>query len=328
MDMHSKLLEKLVETHHVYRRILKAIDLDKLLRPLESLYSDTGTPGEPVMRGFKCLLLQHWENLSDRQLERYLKDSLAAKWFCRFGLEDSTPDHSYFGKLRKRIGVERLAELFNSVVQALTDSGHVGNVFHFVDASQVLSKINLWEARDKAIADRENQERNDDGAPKMNNSNVSKYCADPDARFGCKGKKNFWFGYKKHLRVDMREGMITKVAVTPANTPDGRAFLEEKLCPDQGMVFLDKAYDSETVYLEINSKGCASGIIKRNNRKDKNRALDRWRSSVRMPFEGTFSKLPKRTRYRGKPKVLFQQYFQALVHNFKRLIVIEQRVAA
>ena len=36
------------------------------------------------------------EDLSDRELERYLSDSNAAKWFCEFGLMEKTPDHSFF----------------------------------------------------------------------------------------------------------------------------------------------------------------------------------------------------------------------------------------
>ena len=62
--------------------------------------------------GFKCLLIQFYEDLSDRQMENALKDNSPMKWFCGFGLLDRTPDHSYFGKMRKRIGTKKLAELF------------------------------------------------------------------------------------------------------------------------------------------------------------------------------------------------------------------------
>jgi|GEM_PF-7081721 len=41
-----------------------------------------------------------------------------------------------------------------------------------------------------------------------------------------------------------------------------------------------------------------------------------------MPFEGTFSKLNHRTRYRGKTKVLFQCFMEAIVHNLKKAIKI------
>ena len=46
------------------------------------------------------------------------------------------------------------------------------------------------------------------------------FSADKQARFGCKGKQKFWFGYKGHGGVDMRSGFIEKAAVTPANVSE------------------------------------------------------------------------------------------------------------
>ena len=44
------------------------------------------------------------EDISDRELERYLQENNAAKWFCDFSLTEKTPDHSVFSRIRKRIG--------------------------------------------------------------------------------------------------------------------------------------------------------------------------------------------------------------------------------
>ena len=68
----------------------------------------------------------------------------------------------------------------------------------------------------------------------MNNANIGDYSADKDARFGCKGKDKFWFGYKRHVAVDMKHGIINNVAVTPANVADDKGL--ELGCPDGGMV--------------------------------------------------------------------------------------------
>jgi len=322
-DFYQDLLERLVPGDHIYRKLEKLLDFSELLKPLHELYSHRGKPGEPLERGFKALLLQFWEDLSDRQLERFIFENNTARWFCGYGLESSTPDHTYFCKLRRRIGEKKLTEIFNSVTEALKRSGHVGNVFHFVDASALRSKVAIWKARDQAIADKENNEKDDDGNPKMNNKNISNYSSDPDARFGCKGKDKFWVGYKRHNRVDMKHGLITKVAVTPANTPDAQALIDEDLCPDQGMVFLDKGYDSDEVNKELQRNACANATIQKNNRKSKNRDLDRWRSAVRMPFEGIFSKQDRHARYRSKPKVMFQATMEALATNLKRMLQIE-----
>lgn len=323
-DFYDGILEKMVSQDHAYRKIKEAVDFETLVKPLEKLYSKNGTKGEPIERGFKCLLIQYWEDLSDRQLERYVRENMAMRWLCGYKLDETTPDHSYFGKLRKRIGLEELSKIFQSIVEQLKEAGYVGNIFHFVDASSLLSKVNLWEARDKAIKDRENKEKDEDGNKKMNNKNVSKYSSDKEAKFGCKGKKKFWFGYKRHVRVDMRNGIITKTVATSADIPDARAFVEEELCPDQGMVFLDKGYDSNSVSEEIEQNNCANATIQKINRKTKNKDLDRWRSGVRMPYENVFRNLRKTARYRGKPKVGFQITFEAIAYNLKRLIKIHE----
>lgn len=325
MDFEDEVLESVVKSDHAYRKLLKQINFHKLVKPLENLYSKTGTPGEPIARGFKALLLQHWEDLSDRQIERYLTENLPAKLFCGYKLREKTPDHSYFGKLRKRIGLENLSKLFNKVIEQLEKLGYLGNVFHFVDASSLLSKVNVWEARDKALSDKENTEIDEEtGNKKLNNKNIGKYSSDKDARFGCKSSKNFWFGYKRHNVVDMKHGMITQVSITDASIPDFKAFITEKLCPDGGMVFMDKGYDYEAVYEELEKNNCANAIIKKNNRKDKNRSLDKWRSSVRMPYENVFKIQSKIARFKGKIKVTFQAILDALVHNLKRLLNINR----
>ena len=54
----------------------------------------------------------------------------------------------------------------------------------------------------------------------------------------------------------------------------------------------------------------------------KNKDLDRWRASVRPPFEGVFSKFKKQARYRGHAKVQLQFFMDGIVHNVKRLIAI------
>lgn len=114
-------------------------------------YSNLGRAGYPIETGFKALLLQYMEDLSNREAERFLEENLAGKLFCGFGLKDPTPNHTYFVDLRQRIGTERLADLFNKVRGALMRQGLIREVFTFVDATQLASKLSTWEERDKAI---------------------------------------------------------------------------------------------------------------------------------------------------------------------------------
>ena len=77
----------------------------------------------------------------------------------------------------------------------------------------------------------------------------------------------------------MGHGMITKVAVTPANIPDGRAI--GLVLQRGGMVFADKGYCTTPAQQAIRAHGCHSGAIKKINMHGKNKDLGRWLTSVR-----------------------------------------------
>ena len=65
---------------------------------------------------------------------------------------------------------------------------------------------------------------------------------DKDARIGCKAKNKFWFGYKRHQRVDMKSGIITKIKITSANQTDAKAGID--ILREQRMIVADKVYDT------------------------------------------------------------------------------------
>ena len=307
----EEILEKLVSEDHAFRQLNELVNFAEIVSPYYRLYSEIGAAGIDILKGFKCLLVQFWEDYSDREMERALKDNIAVKWFCGFELLEATPDHSYFGKLRQRIGAKNIADIFNKVNDILRQKGYFGDVFKFIDASSVVSKTALWKERDEAIKA---------GEEKLNNLVVAKYAADKDARWGAKSKNNIWFGYKRHHSVDMRFGLIDKLAVTPANVLDFKALAN--ICPENQMIFMDKLYDCKTADLVLKIKNCAGATIRKNNNKNKNRDLDRWRSGIRMPFEGCFSKLRKRAKFRGRAKVTMQCFFEAICHNLKKSVSI------
>lgn len=320
LDIHSELLESLVREDHPYRKILEIVNFSTLLMPLHSLYSDLGQSGLCIEKGFKALLLQHAEDLSYRELEKYIQENLAAKLFCGFGLKEETPDYSTFCKLKQRIGVEKLTELFNGVVQQMREKNIVSDTFTFVDTTAIVSKIALWDERDKAI---------EEGLEKLNNSNVEKFAADKDARFGAKSKSKFWFGYKGGVSVDVKNGIVTDVIATPANITDDKVL--KCILPLSGAILADKGFDTNEIMNLLEQKGLHSMIIKKNNRKDKNKNLDYFITRLRSPFEGIFTCLTckknkggyMRTYYRGLDNINFQITFKALACNLFRLAKIK-----
>ena len=155
-----------------------------------------------------------------------MRENTAAKWFCKFTLSDKTPDYSLFTHVRSRIGSKRLSLLFSDMREKLKEPGLMSEVFTFVDATHLISKANLWEERDKAIAQK---------MEKLNNETLPKVAVDKQARMGCKGKNKYWYGYKGHVSVDMQSGLINKVATTLANVTDAQRM--KHICPSQGSLW-------------------------------------------------------------------------------------------
>ena len=307
-------LEDLVSSTHIYRKFLNLWNLDLVRLELEKLEAESGYKGYGIFRIFLCLLLQFLEDLSDRELERFIAESNAARWFCQFGLVDKTPDHSVFGRVRSRIGTSKLSKIFALLRDQLKSQGYMSEVFTFVDATHLISKVGLWKERDKAIELK---------LESLNNKTLEKVAFDKDAKFGAKSKDKIWFGYKQHTSVDMQSGMINKVAITSANVIDSKGF--KHAAPNQGAVYADKGYCDKNARQAALTKGLHLCAIKKNNMKGKNRDLDSYYTKLRAPFESVFSKQNKRVRYRGIAKNQFSAFMQAITFNFKRLVVLSQQ---
>lgn len=304
-------LEDLVPDDHNYRKFCDLWNFTFVGKKLKKLEKANPYKGYGMLRLFKCLLLQFMEDLSDRELMRYLQENNAGKWFCGFNLCEKTPDYTVFTKIRQRIGTKLLSELFSNMRDQLKAVGYMNEVFSFVDATSLIAKANLWKERDEAIKQKYD---------KLNNEVLPKVAADTQARIGCKGKDKYWYGYKRHVSVDMQSGLINKIATTPANASDSQGF--KHVCPEGGAAYMDKAYCTQAVKQAAARKQCHVAAIKKNNMKGKNKDLDRWYSSIRAPYESTFSKHNKRVRYRGVAKNQFAAFMEAICFNLKKLVAL------
>ncbi len=308
-------LDQLIDKNHNYRKFKELWDLNPVKKELEKIEIAKGADfkGYGIFKLFLCLLVQFMENLSDRELEESLKSNLASKWFCEFGLLDKTPDYSLFTRIRAKIGTNKLSKIFNILRDQLRAKGYMSEVFTFVDASHLISKASLWEERDKAI-----KEKYD----KLNNEVLPKIARDKEANFGCKGNNKFWYGFKKHTSVDMKSGMINKVAITKASTIDSKGM--KHVIPNQGAVYADKGYCDKNAKEAAAKRNLHLAAIKKNNMKNKNKDLDKFYTKLRSPYERVFSKTSHRTRYLGIAKNQFTAFMEAIAHNLKRMVVLNE----
>jgi IS5 family transposase len=307
MEMVS--VEQLMAKKHSYRKLKELLDFERIEKSVKVKTSELGAEGYGKERLIMCLILQFMEDLSDREFERFIAENIAAKWFCGFVLLEKTPDFTTVCKFRNLTGTKQMGNLFGEVKHQMRAKNCCSEVFTFVDSSALISKLSLWEERDKAITA---------GYEKLNNEVLPKGSADPEAKIGAKSKKKFWYGFKKHVAVDMQSGMITKVAVTPANVTDADG--ARHVLPRSGAVTGDKGYVG--AIREMLRRGLHPMVIKRNNMKDKNVDLDRWITKLRCPYECVFSKQNNRVRYKGVVKNQGAEFMHAIAYNFRRLLML------
>ena len=76
----------------------------------------------------------------------------------------------------------------------------MSKVFTFVNPLLLIARASIWTEQDKAIKARYD---------KLNNEVLPKIARYKDAHIGYKGKDKFWYGFKKHVSVDMQSGLAT-----------------------------------------------------------------------------------------------------------------------
>lgn len=308
MEMVS--VEQLVHPQHTYRRLKSLLEFPQIVKTARLPKFAVGAIGFGQERLMLCLILQFMEDLSDREMERFLSENVAGKWFCGFSLSEKTPDFTTLCKFRSFVGTKNMGRIFAEVKRQLQEQGHCSEVFTFIDATALVSKMSLWEERDEAIKQ---------GYEKLNNEVLpNSKTADHDAKIGAKSAKKFWYGFKKHVGVDMQSGMINRVAVTPANVTDAEG--AKHVMPRSGAACTDKGYVGSIS--EMKRRAVHPMVILRDNMKNKNRDLDRWLTKLRSPYEGVFSQQNKRVRYRGTVKNQGAEFLYAVAFNFRRLLVL------
>lgn len=300
-------IKTLLKSNDRFTLIEGLINFDAIAQTLTHLYPKNGAPSIEVERSLRILIVQYLQDISDREMEDLLLDSLRTKYFCKYDLEEKVPDHSHLSRFRKRLGVETVQSIFNQINDQLNRIGLIGHVFSFIDGSSIKAKEHLWKERDKAIQE---------GEKLLNNAVVAKHAKDKEARIGSKGKDNFWFGYKRHVEVDMRHGIILNAHVTPANILDHQAI--DPIVPENKIVYMDKGYDTKRVDELLESHGSEPATIRMKNSKKADAKASAYRSKLRMPFESTFSKCSKKTRYRGLEKTMIQVFLESIAHNLKK----------
>lgn len=195
----------------------------------------------PALAMFKVLLLQRWHGLSDPEMEAALADRLSFLRFAGFSLGDPTPDHATIWRFREKLSALRLIEpLLAETNRQLEKAGLVVKQGTLIDATLVRSAARR---------------------PRMSEPKTSP--VDKDARFGTTNERGrYEFGYKMHVAVDAGSQLVRDMTVTSGNEQEV-AIAPQLLARAAGVVYADRAYDSDGLRRELDRRGLGDGLMRR-----------------------------------------------------------------
>jgi len=300
-------------------QIAALIDWRALEREVAQVYAASeGRPAYRPLVMFKALLLAQWYQLSDPGLEEALYDRLSFRRFVGVGLEEPVPDHSTLSRFRARLAVHGLGErLFEALNGQLDQRGLMLKRGTILDATVVAAAVNAPAGPKGTVAP-------GTGAPQ-----------DPDAQWSTRKdgvRRDYHFGYKAHLGVDLGSGLVRKALLTGAKTNES-VVADRLISGDEQCVYADKAYDSAARRALLGRLGIADGIMRRawwGTARDPDRQLvarNRALAGVRFAVERNFAIMKRwygyrRVRYRGLARNAGQLYLLCAALNLRRALVL------
>ncbi|WP_027289866.1 IS5 family transposase [Rhodovibrio salinarum] len=309
--------------------------------------SKGGRPPFDIVLKFRMLVLQALHGLSLDQTEYLVRDRLSWMRFCRLGPGDVVPDANTLWDFRELlIAAGALDALFARLDKAITEAGYLPMSGQIIDATLVAAPRQRNTDGEKAAikAGKRAREIWPEKPAKARQKDV-------DARWTVKVSKAKpaedgtpridiaipTFGYKSHISMDRRHGIIRRQKVTDAAAHDG-ARLREGLIDTTNTasdVWADSAYRS----VENESYLAGIGKVSRiHRRKPKGKPMPRQmakanarKSAVRAAIEHPFAhqKGPMRLVIRtiGLARAEAAITLANMVYNMKRWCWLDRRSA-
>jgi transposase, IS5 family len=343
LSKHGDPLEKLAAT--VDFEMFRA-DLAAALGPRDPARG--GRPGFDVVLKFRMLVLQAMHGLSLEQTEYLVSDRLSWMRFCGLGPGDAVPDANTLWDFREAlIAAGAFDALFARLDRAITGAGYLAMSGQIVGATLVAAP----------------RQRNSDGEKEAIKAGktAAEIWPDKPAKARQKDTDARWtlkvsrakpaaegrplvdsavpvFGYKSHISIDRRHGVIRRGKVTDAAAHDGARLREGLIDPNNTAsdVWADSAYRSAENERFLDRIGKVSRI---HRRKPKGKLMSRRtaranaaksaiRAAVEHPFahQKTVMKLVIRTI--GLARAEAAIILANMSYNMKRWCWLERATAA
>jgi len=280
----------------------------------------SGKPAYNSLLLFKMLLLEQCYGLSDYQVEEEVNDRITFSRFCGISMDNSIPDHSVLSRFRTALtekkALDRLLKIINN---QLSNHGMLVQHGAIVDAS-----ITPTPRRPKG---KKSYDLNKDGTISVSQSYQKG--VDPEASWTKKGH-NLYYGYKRHVLVESKEGLVLAVTTTKASNHDGAhlPILLDKVSLQTGSrLYGDKGYSGLPNETLLKNKKLKSGIQKKGSRNHPlspaSKRFNTLVSKTRYKVERVFGSIKRwfrssGARYIGMDKTHTQHVMEAIAYNLYR----------
>lgn len=304
-----------------------------------------GRPGfDPVLK-FRMLVLQAMHGLSLDQTEYLVADRLSWMRFCGLGPGDAVPDANTLWDFREAlIGAGGFDVLFARLDRAITEAGYLAMSGQILDATLVAAPRQRNTEGEKAAI-----KAGKTAADIWPEKPAKARQKDVDARWTMKFSKARpahdgspqidiavpTFGYKSHISIDRRHGIIRRQKVTDAAAHDGARLREGLIDPENTAsdVWADTAYRSAENERFLRRLGKVSRIHRRKPRgkpmPERTAHANAKKSAVRARVEHPFAqqKGPMRLVIRtiGLARATAAIALTNMAYNMKRWCWLDSR---
>jgi len=334
------LYEMVVPQKHFLRQLRGLLDWDDYARPLLKVYKGEaevgGVPYHPSVL-FRMLLVSYLYNLSERQVEEHVNDSLAAKYFVGLAVHQQAPDHSSLTVFKDRIlgkkGPQGFEDLFQRVVKLAREKGIEFGKMQIVDSTHSTADVDVK---------KDDQRQGGGDKPR-----------DPDAGWVVKGRKKVrtaegglaqvvksFYGFKAHMSMNAQSEIVTSLVATPGNRYDGHQLRplvnkDREVGVEASIYAGDRGYDDGDNHEMLRSGGKHSALCLNEYRTRKYpeglwvemQASEEYQTGLRVRYkieqknaEAKRRHGLDRCRYLGWRKYSLQAFMTGIVLNLKRIV--------
>lgn len=239
-------LEDLVPENHLVRKLDAAIDFSFIYEIVKDLYKPYGRESiDPVVL-VKITFIQYVFGIpSMRKTIEEIEVNFAYRWFLGYGINESIPHFSTFGKnyVRRFKDSDTFEQIFKHILAEAYQCGFIKDEQIFIDGSHIKANANSHKYQDREIEkaarvyEEELQEeiekdRNIHGKKPLKESekepetiHQKQSTTDPESGYFHKGEHKQVFAYATNTCCD-KNGFVLDFEVTPGNIHDSVSFWE------------------------------------------------------------------------------------------------------